>query len=61
MISHWETYGRNYYCRHDYEAVDSDVANDLMNVLRDKLSSLKGRTEAGMTVSNADEFSYDDL
>lgn len=60
MISHWETYGRNYYCRHDYEAVDSDVANDLMNVLRDKLSSLKGRTEAGMTVSNADEFSYDD-
>lgn len=60
MISHWETYGRNYYCRHDYEAVDSDVANDLMNVLRDKLSSLKGRTEAGMTVSNADEFFYDD-
>ena len=60
MINHWETYGRNYYCRHDYEAVDSDVANDLMSALRDKLSSLKGRTEAGMTVSNADEFSYDD-
>lgn len=60
IINHWETYGRNYYCRHDYEAVDSDVANELMNVLRDKLSSLKGRTEAGMTVTNADEFSYDD-
>ena len=60
MINHWETYGRNYYCRHDYEAVDSDVANELMNVLRDKLSSLKGRTEGGMTVTNADEFSYDD-
>ena len=60
MINHWETYGRNYYCRHDYEAVDSDVANDLMSALRDKLSSLKGRTEAGMTVSDADEFSYDD-
>ena len=60
MINHWETYGRNYYCRHDYEAVDSDVANELMNVLRDKLSSLKGRTEAGMTVTSADEFSYDD-
>ena len=60
IINHWETYGRNYYCRHDYEAVDSDVANELMNVLRDKLSSLKGRTEAGMTVSNADEFFYDD-
>ena len=60
MINHWKTYGRNYYCRHDYEAVDSDVANDLMSALRDKLSSLKGRTEAGMTVSSADEFSYDD-
>jgi len=60
MINHWKTYGRNYYCRHDYEAVDSDVANDLMNSLRDKLSILKGRNEAGITVSSADEFSYDD-
>jgi len=60
MINHWKTYGRNYYCRHDYEAVDSDIANDLMNTLRDKLSSLKGRNEAGITVSSADEFSYDD-
>ena len=60
MINHWKTYGRNYYCRHDYEAVDSSVANDLMSALRDKLLSLKGRTEAGMTVSSADEFSYDD-
>ena len=60
MINHWKTYGRNYYCRHDYEAVDSDVANDLMNSLRDKLSSLKGRNEAGIIVSSADEFSYDD-
>jgi len=60
MINHWKTYGRNYYCRHDYEAVDSDIANDLMNTLRNKLSSLKGRNEAGITVSSADEFSYDD-
>src|SRR6056300_1716472 len=60
MINHWKTYGRNYYCRHDYESIASDIADDLMNVLRDKLSSLKGRTEAGMTVTNADEFSYDD-
>jgi len=60
MINHWKTYGRNYYCRHDYEAVDSDVANDLMNSLRDKLSILKGRNEAGIIVSSADEFSYDD-
>ncbi|MDY7023183.1 MAG: alpha-D-glucose phosphate-specific phosphoglucomutase, partial [Cyanobacteriota bacterium] len=24
---HWQTYGRNYYSRHDYEAVESDKAN----------------------------------
>ena len=60
MINHWKTYGRNYYCRHDYESIASDIADDLMNSLRDKLSNLKGRTEAGMIVLVADEFSYDD-
>ena len=60
MINHWKTYGRNYYCRHDYESIASDIADDLMNSLRDKLSNLKGRTEAGMIVLGADEFSYDD-
>jgi phosphoglucomutase len=60
MINHWKTYGRNYYCRHDYESIASDIADDLMNSLRDKLSNLKGRTEAGMIVLSADEFSYDD-
>ena len=27
---HWREFGRNYYCRYDYEQVDSDKANQLM-------------------------------
>ena len=39
MEDHWRTYGRNYYSRHDYEAVDAGKASDLMDDLRSRLSS----------------------
>ncbi|WP_341366762.1 alpha-D-glucose phosphate-specific phosphoglucomutase [Yoonia sp. BS5-3] len=58
MADHWATYGRNYYSRHDYEAVDSGKANDLMNGLRDQLAGLPGQSFAGLTVQMADEFAY---
>jgi phosphoglucomutase len=60
LSAHWQTYGRNYYSRHDYEAVDSKIANDLMDALRAKLPALAGTRAAGLTVSRADEFAYDD-
>ena len=60
MADHWATYGRNYYSRHDYEAVDSDKANDLMTALRDRLPALAGQDFAGLRVATADEFAYDD-
>ncbi len=60
MANHWQTYGRNYYSRHDYEAVDSDIANTLVADLRAKLPELTGKTFAGLTVAQADEFAYDD-
>ena len=60
MDDHWAEYGRTYYSRHDYEAVDSDVANTLMDDLRDRLDSLPGQDFAGLTVETADEFAYDD-
>ena len=56
VTEHWNTYGRNYYTRHDYEEVDLDSANALMNSLRDKLPSLVGQHSIKM----ADDFSYDD-
>ncbi|KJZ20439.1 alpha-D-glucose phosphate-specific phosphoglucomutase [Loktanella sp. S4079] len=60
MDSHWRTYGRNYYSRHDYEAVDSAAAHGLMDHLRAQLASLRGHHVAGLTVTEADEFAYRD-
>lgn len=60
VADHWAKYGRNYYTRHDYEAIDSAAANGLMDALRAKLPTLAGQTIAGLTVSEADEFAYDD-
>ena len=53
---HWRLYGRNFYSRHDYEEVDLDAANGLMQALRDQLASLPGKH--GITA--ADDFAYDD-
>lgn len=60
LSAHWAEFGRNYYSRHDYEAVDKDAANGLMDALRARLDTLAGTDVAGLTVSVADEFSYDD-
>lgn len=60
MVEHWKTYGRNYYSRHDYEAVESKKANALIAGLREKLDTLAGQSIKGLQVSSADEFSYCD-
>ncbi|TNC69133.1 alpha-D-glucose phosphate-specific phosphoglucomutase [Rubellimicrobium roseum] len=60
LEEHWRTYGRNYYSRHDYEAVETERANALYDGLRAALPSLPGRQAAGLTVESADEFAYDD-
>ena len=57
---HWQTYGRNYYTRHDYEAVDSEAANGLMQHLRDNLTTLPGQVLGGYSIEYADDFAYTD-
>jgi len=57
---HWQTYGRNYYSRHDYEAIPSDPANTLIANLRSKLPTLPGQPLGPYTVDYADDFSYTD-
>ncbi|NBD32412.1 MAG: alpha-D-glucose phosphate-specific phosphoglucomutase [Cyanobacteria bacterium] len=57
---HWQTYGRTYYSRHDYEEVDKDPANTLMDQLRSRLSSLPGQKFNGYEIDLADDFSYTD-
>jgi phosphoglucomutase len=57
---HWRRFGRNYYTRHDYEAVDSDAANGLMDHLRRLLPDLPGTKLGDFKVEYADDFAYTD-
>lgn len=57
---HWATYGRNYYSRHDYEAIPTAVAEALMQDLRTSLPSLSGRLFGSRRVVLADDFAYND-
>ncbi|MDW4498952.1 alpha-D-glucose phosphate-specific phosphoglucomutase [Sulfitobacter sp. D35] len=57
---HWRTYGRNYYTRHDFEAVPVEKAGALMDGIVARLGDLEGQSFAGLAVTGADEFSYTD-
>ncbi|MCK4493929.1 MAG: alpha-D-glucose phosphate-specific phosphoglucomutase [Methylococcales bacterium] len=58
--AHWQQFGRDIYSRHDYEAVDSDIANGIFDDLRALLPSLATKNFGDYVVSYADEFSYKD-
>ena len=57
---HWAEYGRNYYSRHDYEAVETDRANALVDELRARLGSLPGTQVGKLRIAGADDFAYRD-
>ncbi len=60
MREHWRRYGRNYYSRHDYEAVDATVAEKLIADLRAALPGLAGRRIGGSEIASAEDFAYVD-
>ena len=60
VTEHWAKFGRNFYSRHDYEAIDSSAANGLMEAIRAKLNSLVGKSFGNYTLTLADDFSYSD-
>jgi phosphoglucomutase len=60
LRDHWKRFGRNYYSRHDYDGLDTTVANDLMNALRASLPSLPGSRVGNLSIESADDFSYTD-
>ncbi len=60
VLDHWLKFGRNFYSRHDYEAIDTKIANGVMESLRANLSTLEGSQYKGNTILTADDFSYTD-
>jgi len=58
--AHWARFGRNYYARHDYEAVATAGADALMAALRDGLATLPGTRIGDLEIAAADDFAYTD-
>ncbi len=57
---HWATYGRNYYARYDFEAVESARADAMMAELAQKMDGLSGQSFGPLTVAACDNFAYSD-
>jgi phosphoglucomutase len=60
MAEHWARYGRNYYSRHDYEALPVAGAEAMLAGLRAQLAGLPGQVAVGQRIVAADEFAYTD-
>jgi phosphoglucomutase len=57
---HWVRFGRNFYTRHDYEALPADTAGQVFDRVRRQLPRLGGTALGPFRVATADEFSYRD-
>ena len=60
VLTHWAKYGRHFYCRYDYEGVDSEAANQVMDAIREKFVSgnaaLPDASDSGIKLVDAVEF-----
>lgn len=58
--THWKIFGRHFYTRHDYEAIDTQNAEKLMTNLRALVPELAKKSYGEYTIKLADDFSYND-
>lgn len=56
--SHWAQYGRDYFTRHDFEALNSEQAQQMIADLRQRLDSLAGQSINDLLIESADDFHY---
>jgi phosphoglucomutase len=60
VTDHWARYGRDFYMRHDYEAIEDEPAHRLIDGLRRRLPQLPGQRFGDFEISAADDFAYTD-
>lgn len=65
VLDHWRTYGRNYYSRYDYESVETEQANAVMDGLLELVAKANATKDMKLgdwphPLKTADEFSYTD-
>lgn len=57
--AHWKEYGRNFYCRYDYENVDKPAAERMFKAMT-SFNGVVGKEFNGFKIKIADEFAYHD-
>lgn len=57
---HWAKYGRNYYCRWDFEGMDKVGATAMMDKMRSETGANTGKTVGKYTIATSDDFTYVD-
>lgn len=57
---HWAEYGRNYYCRYDYEGVDKDAAEQMMARMAVMADAPPALRLGDVPLQRCDEFEYTD-
>lgn len=60
VTAHWAEYGRDYFSRHDFEGVDADSANAMLDAVIVALDQLPGQRFGELVVETADQFAYTD-
>ncbi len=60
VTKHWKKYGRNYYCRWDFEGVDKASATAMMDKMRADTAANTGKVVGKYTIATADDFTYVD-
>jgi phosphoglucomutase len=60
VADHWARFGRDFYARHDYEEIESEGANRLIDGLRQRLPELPGWRLGDFEIADADDFTYTD-
>lgn len=58
--AHWKKYGRNYYCRWDFEGVEKAKAEAMMDKMRSEFNEYTGKKIGAYEISCADDFAYTD-
>ena len=60
IAAHWREFGRDYYTRHDFEAVDKEAAETMVGELRQRIETLPGQRFNGLSVEKVVDFRYED-
>ncbi len=60
LAAHWARYGRTYYSRHDFEAIPTEDAHQMMSELHADLPTLPGTEVEGLRIAEAEDFAYTD-